>query len=293
MGFLVFSLFAIIALVAAAFVAWPAWRTEAGGRAARLSLAGAVGIFVIAIGGGSYLMLGAPQLAERAVTNTKDRDYAGLIATLAHDVRRNPGDVRGWLYLGAGYMKLRDPQDAAKAFARAIQVSGARAPAGLYALYGEALAQAAQGAVTPEAATAFERTLTIDPRDVTARYYLGLMHAQKREIAQALTIWKSLLADAPKDAPWRADLLDRIAVLSAGNGMAPDVESMVAGLAAELKANPNNVEGWQRLIRAYSVLRRTDKAQAALKDARTVLAKNAAAMKALDAEATALKLPAP
>ncbi|HEY1706715.1 MAG TPA: hypothetical protein VGG10_00510 [Rhizomicrobium sp.] len=290
MGFLVFSLFAIVALVAAAFVAWPAWRAEAGGRLARLALAGAAGAFVIAIGGGSYLMLGAPQLAERAVTKTEDRDYGGLIATLAHDVRKNPGDVRGWLYLGAGYMKLRNPQDAAKAFARAIQAAGGRAPGGLYALYGEALTQAASGEVTPEATAAFERTLALDPHDVTARYYLGLMHAQKRETAQALAIWKALLADAPKDALWRGDLLDRIAVLSAGNGMAPDVESMVSGLAAELKTDPNNVEGWQRLIRAYSVLRRNDKAEAALKDARTVLAKNAEALKALDDEAAALKL---
>jgi cytochrome c-type biogenesis protein CcmH len=65
---------------------------------------------------------------------------------------------------------------------------------------------------------------------------------------------------------------------------------MVASLAARLKAAPNDPEGWQRLIRAYVVLGRVDRARAALEDARTVLAKDADALAALSAEARTLKL---
>jgi cytochrome c-type biogenesis protein CcmH len=82
-------------------------------------------------------------------------------------------------------------------------------------------------------------------------------------------------------------------MLSAGNGVKPNIEAMVSGLDAKLKANPNDPQGWQMLIRAYVVLGRTDKAKTALEDARAVLAKNAEAIKAIDAEAKSLKLEAP
>jgi cytochrome c-type biogenesis protein CcmH len=290
MGIVVILLFGLLALVAAAFVAWPAWRVEGGGTAARLALTAAVALFVLAIGGGLYLIQGAPQLAERSLTKIEDRDYAGLIAMLSQDMRKRPNDVTGWIMLGRGYSKLRDPNDAAKAYARSIAIAGANAPAGLYALYGEALTDASGGEVTTDAAAAFEKAIALDPHDVAARYYLGLLHAQRRETDQALAIWRSLLLDAPKDAPWRADVRDRIAMLSAGNGVKPNIEAMVSGLDAKLKANPNDPQGWQMLIRAYVVLGRTDKAKTALEDARAVLAKDADAIKAIDAEARSLKL---
>jgi cytochrome c-type biogenesis protein CcmH len=290
MSFTLSLILALIAAAAVAFVAWPAWRTGDGNWRAGLALAGSLGIFVLAIGGGSYFMLGRPDLAQRSLMPVQDRDYGGLIATLAQDVRKNPNDVRGWLFLGAGYSKLRDPQDAAKAFARAIQTAGPNPPAGLYALYGEALTESSGGEVTDEASAAFDKTIALDPHNMMARYYLGIFHAQRHENDQALALWKSLLADAPKDAPWRGDLLSRIAMLSAGNGMQPNIEAMVSGLDARLKANPNDPQGWQMLIRAYVVLGRTDKAAGALKDARTVLAKNADAMKAIAGEARSLKL---
>jgi cytochrome c-type biogenesis protein CcmH len=290
MGILVVLIFTVLVLAAAAFVAWPAWRAEAGGDAAKAALAGAIVFFVLAIGGGLYWWLGRPDLAQRSLTRIEDRDYAGVIAELAQDVRKRPNDVRGWLFLGAGYMKLRDPDDAAKAFARAIQVAGPKPPAGLYALYGEALSEAASGEVVPGAAAAFEKTIALDPHNVMARYYLGLLHAQKHENDQALAIWRSLLDDAPPDAPWRGEVVNRIAMLTANNGVAPNVEAMVASLDARLKASPNDPEGWLRLIRAYVVLGRIDRARAALKDARTVLAKDAEAIAALSAEARSLKL---
>ena len=45
------------------------------------------------------------------------------------------------------------------------------------------------------------------------------------------------------------------------------VRGMVAGLAARLKTNPDDPEGWVRLVRAYAVLGETARREAALKDA--------------------------
>ena len=49
------------------------------------------------------------------------------------------------------------------------------------------------------------------------------------------------------------------------------IAGMVEGLAAKLKANPNDPEGWVRLIRARMVLGQTDQAAAAYRDARKSL----------------------
>ena len=64
-------------------------------------------------------------------------------------------------------------------------------------------------------------------------------------------------------------------------GGAPNPQAMVAQLASRLDTNPNDLDGWLRLIRAYSVLGEKDKAGAALTRARTVFANQAQAQDAL------------
>ncbi|HEY5047264.1 MAG TPA: hypothetical protein VII49_04495, partial [Rhizomicrobium sp.] len=160
----------------------------------------------------------------------------------------------------------------------------------LLSAYGEALTVSTNGAVTPEAQAAFRAALAGNPRDFASRYYLGLADAARGDSAGAIGLWQSLLADAPPGAPWRGPLLDRIAALKAEGGGAPDIGAMVAGLAGRLKANPDDPQGWQRLVRAYAVLGEREKAQAALKEARAVLKSNGAALSALRVEAASLKL---
>jgi cytochrome c-type biogenesis protein CcmH len=52
------------------------------------------------------------------------------------------------------------------------------------------------------------------------------------------------------------------------------IEGMVAGLAQKLAANGSDVDGWLRLIKAYSVLGERDKALVAAANARSALAGN-------------------
>jgi cytochrome c-type biogenesis protein CcmH len=65
---------------------------------------------------------------------------------------------------------------------------------------------------------------------------------------------------------------------------------MVAGLAARLKANPDDIAGWQRLIRAYAVLGDKDKARASFNDARKAMVGRGDELAALAAEAKELGL---
>ena len=163
--------------------------------------------------------------------------------------------------------------------------------AGLDALYGEALVAQANGEVSDEAAAAFRAALKLNPKEQAARFFLGQALAAHGDKAGALDLWNGLLAEAPANSPLHQTLVDRIALLTAqGGGAAPDPKAMVAGLAARLKDNPNDAAGWQRLIRAYSVLNARAEAQEALATARKTFTGQRQPLAALEAEAKELKL---
>ena len=66
------------------------------------------------------------------------------------------------------------------------------------------------------------------------------------------------------------------------------IQGMVEGLAAKLKANPKNLEGWIMLMRSRVTLGETAKAAQALKDGRAAFAGDAASLAQLNEAASAL-----
>jgi cytochrome c-type biogenesis protein CcmH len=278
----------VLVIAAAAFAVWPVLRAGRG----RGLLGGAIVLFVFAVGCGTYVLLGRPELALRASRGPDTRDISSLVVPLVEHLHRAPDDIRGWAMLGKLYLTIEDPQDAARALARAIELSRTTKTesAALYSAYGEAVVRLSSGAVPAEAEAAFARALQLDPKDLASRYFLGFAFAARGENTKAIAIWQDLLKDAPANARYRQELVDRIAALSASSGNTPDIAAMVASLAARLKAHPDDAQGWQSLVRAYAVLGDSAKANAALKDARAATAKNPDALTALDAEAKELKL---
>ena len=280
---------AVLALLAIGFATYSLWRTK-------FLLAGAIALFLLGVGGGTYWMVGQPGIALRTAQGLGTRDINGLIPFLIARVRQAPNDLQAWTYLGRAYMSAGDSRDAANALGRAVMVARQNHAenAQLDAAYGEAQVEAA-GAVNDEAVAAFTTVLASDPKDAAARFFLGQARAERNDKAGALAYWQPLLAEVPATAPLHQMLVDRIALLTAqagagGNGGAPDPQAMVAMLAARLKQNPNDPAGWQRLIRAYTVLGQRSDALDALATARKTFANDKDAMAALEAEATELKL---
>jgi len=278
--------FAAIALCAVAFVAWPAVHARGRGRAL---LAISLAMFVVGIGGGVYFLVGSPQLAREAVAGPEANGIKGLVMELAKRMRANPHDAMGWTLLGRGYLTLGDPGQAAVAFRQASVLASPDKKPALLSAYGEATALAA-GTVTPEAEAAFRGALAGNLKDFAARYYLGRAYAERGDAPRARALWQGLLADAPPDAPWRADVTTRLAALgpSAVGPSAVNVQAMVDGLAARLRAHPDDPAGWQKLVRSYVVLGEKLKARAALSDARMALRGQPQALTAIDAEARSL-----
>lgn len=284
-----FLVFALVALAAIGFATFAVWR---GKGKARILLALAITLFLLGVGGGTYWMLGQPGLALRASQGLQTRDVRGFIPYLIARVRKAPGDQQAWGYLGRFYLAAGDAQDAAKAYGRAVMLSrlAHKPDAALESAYGVSLVAAGNGTISAEAEAAFAETVRLNARDIPARFYLGLVRAAHGDKQSALALWQSLLADTPANAPLHQMLVDRIAMLTAASGGAPDPRQMVASLAARLKDHPDDAEGWQRLIRAYTVLSETGKAKDALATARKKFAAQQGALAALGAEAEELKL---
>ncbi|HEX4178633.1 MAG TPA: hypothetical protein VHY57_09355, partial [Rhizomicrobium sp.] len=128
--------FVMVALLAVAFAAVPLWRMSE--KRGRLLLSGAIALFMLAIGGGTYFLVGRPHLAERSAAGLNIHEINGLVPYLIQRVRAHPEDARAWRYLAQAYMEASDPRDAAKALAKVIALTG-KGDAAVDAGYGEAL----------------------------------------------------------------------------------------------------------------------------------------------------------
>ncbi|MCC6919396.1 MAG: c-type cytochrome biogenesis protein CcmI [Alphaproteobacteria bacterium] len=246
-----------------------------------------------------YAWLGRPDLPAQPLAS---RDMNAAMAqasldeiaeTLFQKLAMEPNKPDGWVLLGRTYMRLEQFDQAAMAFGQAIAWLGPAAKAEHYSAYGEALTLAAGGRVTQDAKAAFEKALALDPKDAPARYYLAQAKAQAGDTAGAKADLEALLADTPADAPQRPMIEQTIAGLEgAAIKDNPAIRGMVDGLAAKLAADPHNLEGWLMLMTSYVRLGETDKAKAALEEARAAFQDDAAALAQLAAKAKELGLEA-
>ncbi|WP_380877257.1 hypothetical protein ACFB49_12070 [Sphingomonas sp. DBB INV C78] len=85
--------------------------------------------------------------------------------------------------------------------------------ADLWVGLGNALVVYADGQMSPAAKLAFDRAQQIQPDHPGPPFFLGLAFAQAGQIDQAEAVWRGLLDRSPADAPWRADVEQRLAQL--------------------------------------------------------------------------------
>jgi cytochrome c-type biogenesis protein CcmH len=276
-------------------------------RLRKVAVAAIVAMPIAALG--LYLLIGSPTDPDQPLASRPDalarNEISRLVATVEAHLVAVPGDGKGWEVLAPVYERLGRGADAVNAYSKAIELLGPTATR--EADLGEAIVHTSQGAVTPEAHAAFEQALQLDPSDPRPAFYTALELSQKGKTAEARTAWRALLASAPADASWVPLAHQQLAALdtpapgpgaddvAAAASMAPAdrtrmIEGMVASLAERLKTQPDDVAGWARLIRSYLVLGHTADAGAALTNARTALAGDAAKLAEVNAAAAELGL---
>jgi cytochrome c-type biogenesis protein CcmH len=211
-------------------------------------------------------------------------------------------------------MRLGRFEDAVKARRNALRINGSSA--NREADLGESLMAAANGVVTDEAKAAFERALVVDTKNSKARFFLGVAAHQDGQSDKAAAIWSEIARDARPDSPWIGMVREAIASLggtteapsvapptagpsaedvAAAQQMKPEdrdamVRGMVDRLAERLKRDGSDVEGWLRLVRAYTVLGDRERALSAIADARRALGHDTDKLRRLDALIKELRL---
>lgn len=282
---------------------------------ARLAAAAALVIIPLtAIG--LYLRLGQPTLPDQplAARVNDETNIEAVVAKVERHLREKPDDGRGYEVLAPVYLRLGRFEQAERAFSEAARLLGP-SPARFIGM-AEARAAKAQGVITDAAREALEQAVKLDPRSPQAQFMLAVAAEQDQQPDKARALYEKIISEAPPGAPWAAAVRERLAAvggpaidapssppLSAPKG--PDAEAlaalppaerqaqirgMVEGLAARLAQNGQDVQGWLRLIRSWSMLGEKEKALAALADARKALGADAEAVGRIDALAKDLGL---
>ena len=150
------------------------------------------------------------QGAKKADSNLPPVDE--LIGRLAARLEKNPKDIQGWRTLGWSYLSLKRFDEAAAAYAKAIELYPNVAD--LYSDRGEAMVAATNGTVTADAKQAFSEALKLNSKEPQARYFLGLAKVQTGNKAAALDDWIELANDVGVNDPAIPALGQRLAELA-------------------------------------------------------------------------------
>jgi cytochrome c-type biogenesis protein CcmH len=263
-------------------------------------LVAVLALVVLPLGaGGLYLEVGSPELPGQPLVDraadVQNQSIDHLVVQVETHLQANPEDARGWEVIAPVYLRLGRFEDAVSARRNLLRLSGETA--GRQADLGEALVGSANGVVTAEAKTAFERAVTLDAQNVKGRYFIGLAAEQDGRRADAVSTWRAMVTGAPEDAPWVGFVRSELARLEGGGPGAEDlaaaanlgpeqrmtmIRGMVEKLSDRLHHDGTDLEGWLRLVRSYMVLGERDKARAAAGDARHAFASDPDKLRRID-----------
>jgi cytochrome c-type biogenesis protein CcmH len=257
-----------------------------------------------------YLKAGNPglpgvPLSERMAKAEEKGDYEALMVKVEQHLAQNPDDIEGWKVLAPAYRRGMRWTDAVEAHRNIVRLSPPDAMA--LADYAEAMVMAGEGMVSAQAHELFGKALTLDPKLPKARFYDALALKQENKTEEAKAAFEAFLKDTPADAPWRPMLLAEMQdmgakppaldqeTMASAQSMAPEdqqamIRSMVDGLEERLAANPDDLDGWLRLIRSRAVLGEADKAKAAYDKALAQYSGNADALAQIAALAKDMNL---
>lgn len=234
-----------------------------------------------------------------------------MIEQLRNAVKTHPESIQGWGFLADFEARLGNYPAAARAQEQLIALKADTATVADHEYLIDLQVTAAGGFVSPEVEQTIRRLLADDAKNITARYYAGLLYAQTDRPDIAFRLWRDLVADGPADEIHvqlaRAGVLDAsiragvdyelppevgptAADIAAAQDMTPEaqqqmIRGMVGQLSDRLATQGGPPADWARLISSLGVLGDKDQALAIWTEAQGVFAADPAAMAQLLAAA--------
>jgi cytochrome c-type biogenesis protein CcmH len=243
------------------------------------SLATALCCFVVVASASLYALLGQPfvKIINNAPSQTQIED---VVAKLKTRLIENPKEAETWRMLGWVEFNASRYQESQNAYVKAVEIDPSNSD--YQSAMAEAMVQVAKGVITTEAQKIFSDVLTKNPKEARSRFYNAMAREQAGDQKAALDLWLAMLKDAKPSDGWREEVTrhaDGLAKALGQQSLAleilkqkPDdqldmIKGMVAGLATKMENDPQNVEGWIKLMRAYMVLKEPEKAKVTLQQA--------------------------
>ena len=245
-----------------------------------------------------YNSVRSPQItspSELQSNNSGELSMKQLLEIAEKRLKSNPDDVNGWTAIAPVYVRIGRFKDAIAAYENILRVKG-RSPENIIKLADVYITQS-KGQVNEKAKALISEVLTIDPSNPIAKFYTGIIALQNDDEDETIRIWQSIVDSAAGNEDWLPLVKSRISELKTSEPLAslPALDQdtikfakemkpqerikmigeMVSRLAKRLEENPDDKEGWERLIRSYIVLERADDAKAAVQKASTQYANDA------------------
>ncbi|MDO9323273.1 MAG: c-type cytochrome biogenesis protein CcmI [Pseudomonas sp.] len=170
----------------------------------------AAAVMVPLLGLGLYLQWGASDQVELTRQFAQaPRSVEEMTARLEQAVELQPESAEAWYFLGRTYMAQTRPQDAAKAFEKAVNLAE-RQPE-LLGQWAQALYFVADKKWSPQLQALTDEALKADPQEATSLGLLGIAAFEAGRYKDAVLYWRRLVAVLPADDPSRAPLEGGIA----------------------------------------------------------------------------------
>ncbi len=171
---------ALCALIAALLLVRPLLRKRKDGAAPQYVWAASVGLLIVLAAAFLY-----PRWSNWPWRAPPDADHEGIAGLLAA-TNEHPDDVRAWLDLGQGYLRIAQWPLARRSFQHADRLSHGSSADALNGL-GETIVYENDTSRVAEAAALFDRALQLDPHSPQALFYTGvsLLNAGNLELARA------------------------------------------------------------------------------------------------------------
>lgn len=167
------------------------------------------------LGIAGYGLQGSPGLpgAPKAAAETISGDPRALVAARKSLDGKPVAPGNDWVVVADALARHGQYADAAGVLRGAVDKNPRDADAWL--ALANALVGHAEGQLSPAALYAYRSAAMAAPSHPGPPFFLGLAMAQSGRFVEARSLWADLLASSPPEAPWRADLQDRLARLDA------------------------------------------------------------------------------
>ncbi|MDE2403358.1 MAG: tetratricopeptide repeat protein [Sphingomonadales bacterium] len=166
------------------------------------------------LGLAGYTLQGSPSVPSAPKSREEQvADHPEAQVEVRQQLSGSDDQNQRWLMVANAMIRHGQYADAATTLRAAVEENPGNGDAWL--AMANALVGHAQGTLSPASLYAYRRASQADPAAPGPPFFLGLALAQSGRLQEARTLWTTLLARAPADAPWRADLEKRLAMLDA------------------------------------------------------------------------------